>query len=500
MAIRTRLRSPPRHAGPASSRGRTPTTASSARKVSLASKAGVVSSPAASCTVGAGAGRQNLRLGRAPARQGPGRLCAGRDVAQIHRLERLDRGCHPNFDALESRPERLLKAVGPVHVQTRVRPKQDQRLAAVCVDHDRISGEGHSFRDPAPQRRRRIGRGGLAGLDGAGRRSRIRHHDLIQGSVHRHMQRSREPFTQAQLGVGDQTSRADQGRDGHLALVRARIQERHAGICAGKDILDRKAGLRRGAAFEADGAQGQGQGCGHQDEHQDHRKPSPWGGTFQQSWPKPVESRCQRRRKGDRHEVGHEQKDGAAGDPEIAGPQPETDSGDGRHQGCRDGHADDGLSPLTDHRIGAGDAGKDGDEQVEEVRARARQDFAGRFLQGRQQGQEHGDRERQTYADRQGQHRTLQLLPVEQGQREAESHDRPHHRRYQHGADDDGGRVEHQPESRDGGRDNRHREVSPGQPAILIDGVGDVRVIDAPTGRRQGATRNAAGFSSGGRG
>ena len=230
------------------------------------------------------------------------------------------------------------------------------------------------------------------------------------------MQGGRQPLLQLALGIGDQRPGADQGRHGDFSRLAADFKQGDAGLRPGEDRIDRQSRFGRRSALEAYGPERQRERSRQHGKHQHHSQSAPFHRSLHQPWPEAIEACRQGRGQGDGHQVGHEQEEGAAGDPHVAGAEAETHRRDRRHQGGGDGHANDRLAALLDHRIGAGDAGKDRDQQVEEIGARPRQNLGRRFLQRRQDGQDHGDDQGEAEAQCQGPQRPVQLAEVQEGQ------------------------------------------------------------------------------------
>ena len=139
-----------------------------------------------------------------------------------------------------------------------------------------------------------------------------------------------------------------------------------------------------------------------------------------------IEAREDRDRQGDREQVGHEEEEGATGDGHGADGEAVACDGKGRHQGGRDGDADNGFALALDDGIATGQTREDGDEQVEEVRPCAGDDFGRDLGQRRQADDQERDGDGGEHTQRHGEDGAAEGGKVEDAERETHQHDRAH--------------------------------------------------------------------------
>jgi hypothetical protein len=153
------------------------------------------------------------------------------------------------------------------------------------------------------------------------------------------------------------------------------------------------------------------------------------------------------------------------------------------------------IASALDDRVATGKARKHSDQQVEQVRLCARQDFRRLGLQRAERDDHDGYQQCHHEADAERHDATLRLPVVDRGQRKAQRHDRPHQRRDQHGADDHGDRVLQQPEDGDATGKDRHQRKTRGEVSALVDAFHNLRMPDALGGARPEVAHAAPGQS-----
>ncbi len=175
----------------------------------------------------------------------------------------------------------------------------------------------------------------------------------------------------------------------------------------------------------------------------------------------PDEHEHEHPREDDAAEVGAEEQERARDEVPLPA-RPDAEAGDGERRDERDGDRDARdrrreARLARDRHDGAGEPRGDGDGEVEQRRARARQDL-GRDLverqRERQEGREHHDAEGAKGDRRRGLDREA---PVTDGERERQPEQRAEKGRDEHRADHDGRRVRGEAEQSDRAREQQDR-------------------------------------------
>jgi hypothetical protein len=168
-------------------------------------------------------------------------------------------------------------------------------------------------------------------------------------------------------------------RDDHRADHVGRAIERHVKLRdargAAKPLGQQRAHFRHGESLARDAVERKAKrdGHGHEDQQQqDGLGPALPAGELV---PKAVIARHHGGRERDRDEVCDKQRQGPAEHRQVPRRKAIAHHGERRHQRGGDGHADNGLAPAADDGKAAGERGKQGNAQVEQVRARAGNDL-----------------------------------------------------------------------------------------------------------------------------
>ena len=173
------------------------------------------------------------------------------------------------------------------------------------------------------------------------------------------------------------------------------------------------------------------------------------------------------RRQRDCKQVGDIKQQRARKHCPVESRQSEADHGQGRHQGSRNRHADNRALFPSDHRISAGERGKQCHEEVEQVGPRPCRDFLRDLLQGRHEHHHCA----QSHCHQRPPGKRLRRLPepviIPDRQCETEAHDWPHQRRKQHGPDHHRRRGQEQAEDRDTARHGGHEHIARRHQAVL---------------------------------